>query len=94
MPKQVLRLHQVLLAQELIAANSFHLSVEVMDKHMRLPISASLAPRQHSRCEDRRHAARRRRVIATRSVHQYHIPSNLVQVIREVVDPQLTVGEE
>nr|DAD41343.1 TPA_asm: hypothetical protein HUJ06_015666 [Nelumbo nucifera] len=94
MPQQVLGLNQVLFAQEFIAANSFYFPIEVVDVHVRLWIPAPLAPCQNPCREDRRHTSRRRWMITPRSIHQYHVPIHLVQVIWEVIDPKLAVGEQ
>lgn len=92
--KLLSRLHQVLPAQELLTVRPLHLPAEVMHKHMRLRVPALLAPRQDPCREYRRHPAWPVGPLLAGPVHENDVPVHLVGMIGEIVDRQLTLGEQ
>ncbi|PON40830.1 hypothetical protein PanWU01x14_294330 [Parasponia andersonii] len=95
MPQRIDSLHQILLTQKLLTENPLHLSLKIMDEHVGgLRRAALLAPCQNSGGENGRHPARRRRRIATGPINEYHVPRDLVYVVRQIVDTQFAIREE
>ncbi|EYU34561.1 hypothetical protein MIMGU_mgv1a014739mg [Erythranthe guttata] len=94
MAHHIFRLHKILPAQELIARYSIHLHIEIMHEDMCFRVPALFAPGEHRRREYRRHPPRRVRPVPSRPVHQYDIPVNLVQLVGQIVQAELALGEE
>lgn len=94
MAHRIRRFHQILSTQKLIARYSIHLHVVIMHEYMRLRTAAPLAPREHRRREDSRHPPRRLRPVASWPIHQNHIPLHLVELIWQIIEPQLALREE
>ncbi|CAH9148294.1 unnamed protein product [Cuscuta epithymum] len=94
MPQMFQRIYHIVPAEESFTAHFLDLSVDLVNKHLCLGGAASLAPGQYAGGEYRRHSPRRRRQIPTRPIHQDNVPSDVVYVVREIIDGQFAVGEE
>nr|KYP52449.1 hypothetical protein KK1_025754 [Cajanus cajan] len=54
---------------------------------MRLRVPTLLAPGKHAGGEDRRHSSGSLRPVTSRSIHQYHIPINLINMVWKIIQP-------
>ena len=84
--------NQILITKKLLAADSLDFPIKIVNQNVGLPLPRR--PGHHRRREYRRHPPRRRRRVPPRPVDKDHVPRDIVQLIRQVVDPEAAIGEE